>query len=627
MVTLPSITPSRPCPTPSYQASVDAFRKLNISRISAPSSQSLVSILMELTFHNSAPGSTPLSPNDVVSDMARSWIRLRAVHAAYIRRDFLPPDAAQDLLLILGRLPPEWHETITSTAPPPPSPWSAVSHPDDPLQLFLGPDVNYGNAQTPRLWELWPNGRLHPFDGAFVPPDPAHFPPRPALVKLSPWAKRSWLRKEWNHHEEQADLPPEDRKELCEPWLIGIYDSMDLDPSVWGLSFGTNDTVSLIDIQVHHARRAFTRQNSLARATHSSTRIPGYAAMGAAWPAIWPLDSSLTAPSPALASEEHLQLLGLDGIEERWRRVAARRALAANQLGDGADDLENDPLPINTPPPWLDFGPRPPRLSRYQRRALHGQPPAPDLRRSFPLVWKPLLDPTIHPPFAITAWRILHGCIGCNAFLGHVRNRRGPMDPSSSSCSAPACLASHVDENITHAFFSCPEVQPAVAWMYDTWQHLSGIVVPRVPRVFLADDPLLWPGKPDNAALLRLWHFLRITTIGAIWRIRCSRNERSHQGSFARRIALLVVQSVNSAISRDWARTQSDVRKLDDGQFCTDWWRGFDAQIAVSKFIRTWGTPEIFCNILGAPPAGPQDPDTRTLNILLSRSSPLALPP
>jgi hypothetical protein len=253
--------------------------------------------------------------------------------------------------MILSRLPPEWHAAITSDAPPDHSPWSAVSHPEDPLQLFLGPDVNYGNAQTNRLWELWPNGRLHPFDGAFVPPDPARCPPRPALVKLSPWAKRFWLRREWDHHEEQAYLPPEDRTELREPWLIGIYDSMDLDPSVWGLSFGTNDTVSLIDIQVRHARRAFTRQNSLARAAHLSTRIPGYAAMGAAWPAIWPLDSSPTAPSPATASEAHLPLLGLEGIEERWRRVAATRALAVHQLGDGADgDLEIEPLPINTHP-------------------------------------------------------------------------------------------------------------------------------------------------------------------------------------------------------------------------------------------------------------------------------------
>ena len=120
-----------------------------------------------------------------------------------------------------------------------------------------------------------------------------------------------------------------------EPWLVGIYDSMDLDPSVWGLSFGRNDNVSLIDIQVSHARRSFTRKNSLARAAHSSTKIPGYAAMGAAWPAIWPLDTNPAAPSPVLASDDHLRLLCLDGIEERWRRVSAKRALATQQLQDG----------------------------------------------------------------------------------------------------------------------------------------------------------------------------------------------------------------------------------------------------------------------------------------------------
>ena len=628
MVTLPSLVPPRPCPTPSYQASLEAFRKLGINRIVAPCSQSLDSILLELTFNNTAPESTPILPSDISSAMARTWLRLRAVHAAFLRRAFLPPDAKQDLLFILGCLPPAWLDAITSIAPPAQNPWSAVSHPDDPLQLFLGPDVNYGDATSTRLWELWPNGRLHPFDGAFVAPDPALFPPRSTLVKLAPWDRRFWLRREWERQEEQAELPPQDRTDLVEPWLVGIYDSMDLDPSVWGLSFGRNDNVSLIDIQVSHARRSFTRKNSLARAAHSSTKIPGYAAMGAAWPAIWPLDTSPAAPSPVLASDDHLRLLGLDGIEERWRRVSAKRALAAQQLQDGqGNDLEAGPIPINTPPAWLDLGPRPPRLSRQQRRALRGNLPAPDLRREFPSVWRPLLDPTIHPPFAITAWRILHGCIGCNAFLGHVRHRHGPFDPSFASCAAPTCSTAHVAEDITHAFFSCPEVQPAVTWMFDTWQHLSGLTVPRLTRVFLADDPHLWPGKPADPALLRLWQFLRVTTIGAIWRIRCSRSGRLHQGSFARRVALLVVDSVNSAISRDWARTHADVRKLDDGQFCTDWWRGFDAQIPVSKFIDTWAAPEIFCRVVGAEPAGPNDADTRTLTLLLSRSAPLALPP
>ena len=45
---------------------------------------------------------------------------------------------------------------------------------------------------------------------------------------------------------------------------------------------------------------------------------------------------------------------------------------------------------------------------------------------------------------------------------------------------------------------------------------LALLDVPRLPSILLADDPLHWPEKPTNAALLRHWHFFRITTLGAI---------------------------------------------------------------------------------------------------------------
>ena len=403
---------------------------------------------------------------------------------------------------------------------------------------------------------------------------------------------------------------------------------MDLDPTVWGLSFGPRDVVSLMDMKVRHARRRFTHLHSLRRASSSATPLPGYADHGALWPAAWPLDTSASAPTPADATDAHLGLLGLPGLEERWRRTAARRAVVADQLGQDVDPGD-EPVTLNTPPAWLGLQPPPPRLSRSQRRALRGTLPAPDLRLSFPRVWHPLLDPTIHPPFVVTAWRTLHGTLGCNAYLQHVRSRAtGPHDPALAACTAPDCLASHSPETITHALFSCPEVQPAIAWFFDSWHALSGVDVPRLPSILIADDPLLWPDRPTQASLLRLWHFFRITTLGAIWRIRCSRLGHSHQGSFAHRVAKLVIASTNSAISRDWTRTQCDVRTLDDGTFCTDWWRGFDARLPLTQFIATWASPPIFCTVVGAPPPDPAAPDTRTLLLRLSASSPLVpLPP
>ena len=85
-----------------------------------------------------------------------------------------------------------------------------------------------------------------------------------------------------------------------EPWLVGVYDDMDMDPSVWGLSFGPQETVSLMDMEVRHARRRFTHLNSLRCSTSLASRLPGYAEHGAIWPAAWPLDTSTNAPPPSM---------------------------------------------------------------------------------------------------------------------------------------------------------------------------------------------------------------------------------------------------------------------------------------------------------------------------------------
>ena len=405
---------------------------------------------------------------------------------------------------------------------------------------------------------------------------------------------------------------------------------MQLDPTVWGLSFGEGDTVSLLDMTVRSARRFFTHAASLSRAPKAATRLPGYVETGALWPRIWPLDTSPTAPLPATATDAQLDLLGLLGLEERWRRVAASRVAAAAQLGEVANPGDADPLPLNTPPAWLALQPPPPRPSRAQRRALiHGPPPLPDPRRAFSTVWRPLLDPTITPSFVITAWRVLHGQIGCNAFLTHVRHRHSPFDAASSLCSSPVCTASHSVETISHAFFSCPEVQPVISWLFDLWAllHPPSASTPSL-SILLSDDHSGWPTCPsDDPPLLRLWHFLRITTIGAIWRVRCARDESLHRGSFARRVAILVVDTVISAIQRDWIRTQEDVRTLDDGHFCHDWWRGFDVSIPLDRFVKLWASPPALCRVVTHPPAQIGGQPSYSLDLHISRTAPLPLPP
>ena len=98
--------------------------------------------------------------------------------------------------------------------------------------------------------------------------------------------------------------------------------------------------------------------------------------------------------------------------------------------------------------------------------------------------------------------------------------------------------------------------------------------------------------------------------LGAIWRVRCERTERAHQGTFARQAATIALETIVGAIKRDWLRTQRDVRTLDDGFFCNAWWRGFDAAMTVDDFKAQWAP--LFCRVVGDTPA-PGAPDTRTI--------------
>ena len=467
-VTSPSTPLGRPCPTPCFQSSLDAFLQLRITRIQRPHEQSAESVFLEHTFGNTAPQSTPLSFSAVTTPMARSWLRLRAVHHAFIRRHLLPLPALLDLNLILQHLPPAWHDIITEAAGPhPASDWLALSHPDEERQVFSGPDNNYGLPHARVLWELFPSGRLHRLSGAFVPLNR----PRPALVVERLWPRVHWLQRERDFAEAQRQLPPHQRRELTEPWLLGVYEDMDLDPTVWGLSFGPGDSVALSAMTVKAARRFFTRRNALRRNSHHRTRLPGYEQVGAVWPRAWALDPAAAA-SPVTATSDQLSLLGLVGLEEHWRRASLARSATAAQLDvagqDGAID-DDDPLPLNVAPLWIDLQRAlPPRPSRAQRLALRQGPPAPDLRQAYPRVWSALLDPSLPLPFVVTAWRILHGQIGCNAFLAHVRHQHGP----AAYCTSGACHTAHTEETISHAFFTCPEVQPAVTWFVNLWDTL-----------------------------------------------------------------------------------------------------------------------------------------------------------
>jgi hypothetical protein len=291
---------------------------------------------------------------------------------------------------------------------------------------------------------------------------------------------------------------------------------------------------------------------------------------------------------------------------------------------------------------------RPPGPSARDQRAdgrasLAAAPPAPGPvaasdffsrlppgQSGFPDVWRRLLDPTLHRPFAITAWLLLHGQLGCRAFLHHVQ-RQLPFisSPCSALCPSPACSAASHADSLTHAFLECPDSAAAVDWLCAVWGALTGRAAPpRSASVLLADELRFWAvdSPAGDAPLLALWTRLRVSVIGGIWKMRCTRAQGpAHGPSQARRAVQEAVLSLVRAIQRDWLRTTTDIRTLDNGSFCTEWWRGMDPQLSLAKFRATWAHQGVFC-VVDDGDAEAVPPRAPALTLRLGQDLPIPFP-
>ena len=725
--------------TPSYRDSVTEFLSLNFQRIKPIATMDHYSIMLELTFDNvvslpptaAAPTALPSTQpatysaafKNVTTPKARTWLRLRDVRDAHRLRQDLQSPELQDLHYIIVSLPEPWRAAVCDPQDPVPT-WHEISAPGAALAIFEGPNPM---SQRVSLWLLTrQSGRLVPYTGDFDRVSSSAS--RPALVVSKPMHFSAWTRDDIDFVEAQQSLPKAERRELLQPWLIGFWDQMQLDPRVWGLlpgpctdnattalhdsvtarggigsgmgggthepgmggendvmgngalrggpsdtggvgrggtgREGGNDSnddeeddtqhqtattapvisdikgaISLLDMTVRAARLALSRHHAQIRG------IPGIALAGAAWPPIWPtagpatpLDSADIAAVP----HHHLRPMGLIGLEERWRR----------SIPDDSPDAWTE-AEIDRTPAWLRLRPPPSagpseRTTRASRRdALRAATPSQttaasaiqpsdtqpsaddDARHDFGGVWTRLCDPTLPRPARVTCWSILHGTLGCNAFIYHVRQGgqpHGHLPDSARWCSSPACSATGVHETLTHAFLDCPDVAPAIDWLLEAWQVLSAAPqrLPRSALLLLGDDPQAWPPDlvPVDRKTYRLWTRLRVHILGAIWRVRCSRAEVTvRHSSFARRVISTAVEQLIDNIQRDWARTQQDLRTMASGSFCQQWWRGRDTQISTSAFISQWATPELLCKVSGGSNGVPL-----ALELLIGADMPVRFP-
>ena len=569
------------CPSASPQSvgasawvleSVGAFAQLPICRVVPPEEQSLWSVLIEPTFGPRPQHGSSIDMAALRTEEARQWLTLREVRGAWRGRGALAPDACFDLDDVMASLPECWGVMITSSDEPE-CQWVQVSPSDG-----MFPAVHECSDGT--LWELWPSGRLHPLVRPFVRPPLA---PLPALVVC-----RDRPRHAWGYEDYAAEVCPQDF------WLVGLWDELAIDPTVWGLAATPGyAATSLLHMTVRRARGALSHASAL------GAEIAGYASHGAVLPALWPALPQEQLPSLDSMTEEQLRRAGLPGLEHRWRLTLV--AASAPHPPDAVDVL----------PPWL----RPPgvradpRPSPAQRSALRSSPPQagqPPLQATshlppdFKHVWGRLLDPALQREDATVCWRMLHGTLGCRAFIAHVQARGRFLGPEEvkrlACCSHVGCGAV---ETLSHAFLRCAAVQPLVHWMRRVWHRLAGVLPPASPALLLADDFAAWPGGPQSPGEQQLWTRLRVATLGAAWHTRCRREEGGQLvHSFARTAAARALGHLTYGIRLDWRRVQSPLAQQypDLGR---DWWSGVDHPRTVGSFEESWASPPVLCSLEG----------------------------
>jgi hypothetical protein len=298
-------------PSLESQHAVSNFSKLSVRRILEPHQQDFDSIMLEFTWPPDHPAPEGPPPTTV------GWHRLRHVRAAWLQRATLDVATAFFLEEVIRGLP--WpYAAAVQAVDRPMGGWWALPSSDDGPQLLIGTHPDQLDAGC-RLWELWPSGLLTPAAGPVGPRPPMDA--ASALVSMRPKPPSTWSQADLNFHRLQLALRPSERTQIMEPWLVGIWEDLAVDPRVWGLHTSDQRKVSLLDMTVREARLSFQHH----RFTDLQSGPLGYKEGGAAWPNAWSRlpDGHQAGPAPDTPMEE-LNGFGLAGREEQWRRSFAQ---------------------------------------------------------------------------------------------------------------------------------------------------------------------------------------------------------------------------------------------------------------------------------------------------------------
>jgi exonuclease III len=581
---------------------VRAFSQLHPCRAKPPENQSLYSVLAEPLYHNPMvllAGEPLRSTAAFASPAGQRWRHLRDVRATALQPGGPSQEERADLQLVtLACQPPAWRAALTAAALGPCA-WQLASPGRDAhyARREADPGTVFSLNQQGLILQQWPLEQDLPAVLAWQP------------AAVIPQAKPLWRYTEEEHAlAEAAKAAGELYEPPPEEWVLGPWATIPLDPTVWG--FG-QPAQSLLHFEVRAAYQHLVHHR---RQLKDPAFTPGMGLRPPLWGPWLAAPGDAAGPSASQAAQcpvQRREAHWLAAVQQRPRLRALQAAEAAAQRGEiyelGA--------------PWLDLQRvRPPRVHPLERAAARrtavaaatelsgagdqgqgvGRGPGAGAAAAAPghdptsyrAVWQRLLGRSLARAHRVVAYRLLHAAVLVNAYRVYMNTKLPACD---ACCTHPACQRAQAPETLTHAFLECPSIAPAVAWLLDTWHHLTQQRAPRDPRVLLGDDQSAWqprgPAGPRGGAGMwpRLWTHLRVTFLGTLWHCRCHREMLDSDGtSLAAAVVQRTVAAVNAALRRDWLRATRDVRALSP-RWPADYFRGRDPRLKWEQFEAAWG--------------------------------------
>jgi exonuclease III len=425
-------------------------------------------------------------------------------------------------------------------------------------------------------------------------------------------------------------------------FLVGAWQNIKVDPSVWGLGFD----MGVLQFTPKAATQRLLQHHCGQH--HGEGWVPGVGKR----PRLWRDRQGAEAPQDGLQDMETALKRSFQEMLDSNMQGSGRRSSSATRRFSDAALMEAYHAP------WMD----PPRERELPRQRAAAAAAVTTIQRQQQLqqqlqIRSPARDDLLDPvtehmgpvdasshkwvaayqraghkqlprSLRVFGWRLLHAGVKVGARRMVVSGRR---EPAQFTCPAQQCQQQPQLETLTHLFVECPVAATVWQWFAQLWQQVQpGAMVPvSSSRALLLDDDSVWAPPLEKQ---QLWTYMRLLLLESIWvvRSRCSTSQpggsqssssNSHSNSnggstqgnsggsggegssvgrgdapaatagnarfTAKAVACRFRAELQQQMQRDWKRVGVDVR-LGSGVPMA-WLRGPSPVLTLSKFWWKWG--------------------------------------